>query len=170
MAFAAELRTETPDAEDFEPRGTGRHKLNLGVCASAGPNVVQVLIHNISASGMLLESSAVLAQQDGIDVDIPEAGTVQASVVWVSDNLYGCQFVQPLSRAALSAAILRSPRNDADARPAPSPSVDLEALSPLEADTPSDPHAYSTRAKLAIIGGLATLAWIPLLVLVWLMA
>src|SRR5690606_5183042 len=30
------------------------------------------------------------------------------SIIWTSDNLYGCKFAQPLSRAALSAAKLRN--------------------------------------------------------------
>jgi transcriptional regulator with XRE-family HTH domain len=77
----------------------------IGVSASAGSGAVT--IHNISATGLLLESDAELQQGETIGIDLPLADNCQASVVWRSGSFYGCQFAEPLSQAALSAAELR---------------------------------------------------------------
>ena len=42
------------------------------------------------------------------EVDLPQAGKVEATVVWNSGEFYGCQFELPISPAALSAAQLQS--------------------------------------------------------------
>lgn len=67
-----------------------------------------VLVHNISASGLLLESEIPLGPEERIDVDLPQAGTISARVIWVSGSYYGCQFDAAISTAVLSAAQLRS--------------------------------------------------------------
>lgn len=88
---------------------TVRRKLRLNAkgARSAGADI-HVLIHNISLSGMLIECEASLAVDDQIEVDLPHAGAVATIIVWVSGKLFGCQFAQPISAAALSAAQLRS--------------------------------------------------------------
>jgi len=68
-----------------------------------------VLIHNLSASGLLMETPAKLSLGGKLMVGLPEAGDVMATVVWQSDDLFGCRFDEPLSRAALGAAQLRNP-------------------------------------------------------------
>jgi transcriptional regulator with XRE-family HTH domain len=87
-----------------------RRRLRLearGVTASGGK--ADVLVHNVSATGLLLESQVALAVGETIEIDLPHAGATPASVVWTSENLFGCQFAAPISAAALSAAQLRSP-------------------------------------------------------------
>jgi hypothetical protein len=58
---------------------------------------------------MLLESAAPLQIGERIDLVIPEAGPAEATIVWTSGHYFGCRFEQPLSTAAVSAALLRSP-------------------------------------------------------------
>ena len=70
---------------------------------------VTVILHNISSSGMLIQSHQMLYLNQSIQIDMPEAGLVAATVIWQSKPLYGCRFVQPLPRAALSAIRLRNP-------------------------------------------------------------
>lgn len=98
-------------AEDNQ-RGAPRRALWLetsGFFADAGPDgqAANVTIHNISAAGLLLETALVLAEGEQLALDLPEAGAVIATVVWRSENLYGCAFAAPLSAAALAAAQLQ---------------------------------------------------------------
>src|SRR3546814_1282992 len=67
---------------------------------------IAVLVHNISESGLLLESDAAIAVGDRIEIDLPHAGESPATVVWVSDRLVGCRFDTAISPATLSAAQL----------------------------------------------------------------
>lgn len=69
---------------------------------------INVAIHNISATGLLIESDAELAVDDRIDIDLPHAGSIPARLIWASGRLFGCQFDTPVSPAVLSAAQLRS--------------------------------------------------------------
>lgn len=75
---------------------------------TASGDMARVLVHNISASGLLLESEVALQPDERIDVDLPQAGAIPARVIWGSGSYYGCQFDAPLSTAVLSAAQLRS--------------------------------------------------------------
>jgi transcriptional regulator with XRE-family HTH domain len=105
--MAINAHFEETDAAD-RPRGA-RRQLRLeaqGALASGGST--DVLVHNISATGLLLESPVALAIDERIGIDLPLVGATWASVIWVSGNLYGCQFDAPISTAALSAAQLRS--------------------------------------------------------------
>lgn len=70
--------------------------------ASAG-----ILVHDISATGLLVESTLPLAIDERIAIALPEAGETWAAVVWESGKLFGCRFDAPISAAALSAAQLR---------------------------------------------------------------
>jgi len=91
-----------------EARRDPRRKLRLeaqGALASGAAD--RVLVHNISATGLLVESALALAPGETLTIDLPEAGETQASVVWTSGSFYGCQFEQPISAGALSAAQLR---------------------------------------------------------------
>lgn len=67
-----------------------------------------VTVHNISRSGLLFESSEALQVDERIDMELPEAGATAMRIVWASGGFFGCQFEQPLSSGALSAAQLRS--------------------------------------------------------------
>jgi transcriptional regulator with XRE-family HTH domain len=68
----------------------------------------EILVHDISATGLLIESPMPLALDEPIDIELPQAGEMRARVVWESGKLFGCQFAEPISPAALSAAQLRS--------------------------------------------------------------
>jgi transcriptional regulator with XRE-family HTH domain len=90
-------------------RGTTRHQMRLRVRGAPGSgDASEVLIHNLSATGMLLESSSPLAVGDEIAVELPEAAGSTAKVVWTSGDFFGCAFDRQLPAAAVSAAQLRS--------------------------------------------------------------
>jgi PilZ domain len=107
MPLRANLETEP---QTGERRSAPRRKLRLqaeGAIASAGDT--QVVIHDISEEGLLIESPVPLTDGEVLEVLIPEAGTAQAQVSWTSGHFFGCKFIEPISTAAVSAALLRSP-------------------------------------------------------------
>jgi Predicted transcriptional regulators len=120
MPIAAHF--EQADADHGLPRAS-RRRLRLetqGSLESGAP--APVLVHNVSETGLLLETSSELEIGDAIDVDLPDAKAVRAQVVWASDQLYGCAFDRPLSAATLSAAQLRSAvQNAGSIAPSPTP-------------------------------------------------
>lgn len=125
MAIAAQL--EDVDGTAGKPREP-RRKLRLEASgALASGTATDVLIHNVSATGLLLESAVSLATGERIEIDLPHAGSAGARVVWTSGNLFGCQFDAPISAAALSAAQLRGTAGEAVEIAAPGTSSGDEA-------------------------------------------
>jgi len=76
--------------------------------ALASGDATKVMIHNVSATGLLLECDISLDIDETIEVELPEAGATVARIVWSSGRLHGCEFAAPVSQATLSAAQLRS--------------------------------------------------------------
>jgi len=101
-------------------RGAARREVTLrGRGAGAAGTATEVLIHNLSESGVLLESATKLAVGEKIVIDLPDLERISAKVVWASDELFGCAFDRPVPHAAVSAAQLRSaPDKRSAARPA----------------------------------------------------
>ena len=67
-----------------------------------------VTIHNISESGMLVETRLELEVGARLSIDLPHDPSVPASVVWVSGTLFGCKFERPIGLPALSAVQLKA--------------------------------------------------------------
>lgn len=117
-------------------RRAARRQLRLEASAlTLQGQPAQVLIHNISTSGLLIESLATLRVSESFDVLLPDAGPTTAFVVWNSANLYGCRFAEPLSTRVLNALQLRSEpappgktQSDSNPDPAPVPPSQLETL------------------------------------------
>ena len=120
-------------------------------------------IHDISNTGLLLESAAVLAEGQKFDVELPEVGRTRATVVWASARYYGCRFLSPVPKAAISAALLRNPTNRID------PVADSHAWDLLEERLEDhardvDPGALSPATKALVIVGSSLILWA---LLVW---
>jgi hypothetical protein len=99
-------------------------RLGLGAGGEA------VTLRDISLTGMLLETSTAMLVGAGFEVELPHAGIVWAVVVWNSGEFYGCEFENPISVAAVSAARLQSEPStsqEASARPS-DPIAELRAL------------------------------------------
>ena len=130
MSLHAQLDIE-PEAG--ERRASRRRKLLLhaeGVSASTSRT--EVIIRDLSEDGLLVESPIALTEGEMLEVVIPEAGTVQAEVAWSSERFFGCRFNRPISTAAVSAALLRSPSDGTTAQNGAAVEkalVELEALS-----------------------------------------
>ncbi|WP_439568816.1 helix-turn-helix domain-containing protein [Sphingopyxis sp.] len=106
MAIPAFIEKMAP-AGDKARSARRRLRLQVHGTRAAGGDVI-VSVHNISATGLLLEGDVALTQGDGIDIVLPHAGSTRARVIWASGALYGCEFETPVSPATLSAAQLRA--------------------------------------------------------------
>lgn len=133
-------------------RTSPRLKLSLGaVLPSSGEEVV---IHDLSSSGILIQTSAALKTAQTLEVDLPEIGAAVAKVVWRSGDYFGCQFDKRIPKAALSAAMLRNPfEAAAPAPPAIVPGKKSEALVGAEDDRAS----FAVRMR--VILGTSLLLW-----------
>lgn len=109
-------------------RSAERRKLRLDSTLEATGD--DVAIHDISSKGMLIETSAELAHFEALEIDLPYTGVTRALIVWNSGFYYGCAFSHPISKAAVSAALLR-------AAPEAEPEL-FPAQPPREVDTRKD--------------------------------
>jgi transcriptional regulator with XRE-family HTH domain len=88
-------------------RASPRRKLRIAAAGltADGPETVNIL--DLSVTGMLIECAVRLAVGESLHVELPEAGSTLATVVWSGGNFFGCQFDEPLSPATVSAAALK---------------------------------------------------------------
>ncbi|GAA4049949.1 helix-turn-helix domain-containing protein [Parerythrobacter jejuensis] len=106
MAISGVIETQADDGSGRDARRWSVRLVAEGKLA--GGSDAQVLLHNISAGGLLLDCRMELEQGAKLTIDLPEAGPVVAEVVWRSATLHGCRFPDPLPSSVLSAAQLRS--------------------------------------------------------------
>lgn len=112
VALLAEISLGSPNAER---RDALRRTLRLVAEVSYSEDSARVLILNLSEAGVLIETAAVLVVGESFELELPEAGTVVARVKWQRGSEYGCEFDAPVPRAAVSAALLRSPPSNENA-------------------------------------------------------
>lgn len=117
MHLSAALELAGPAAKDHadlganasKRRGAARRTLRLKALTntpSAGS--AQVVVHDISTVGMLIESACgVLSKDDFLKISLPEEAEVDARVVWQSGRFSGCQFAGPVPVSVVSAALLK---------------------------------------------------------------
>ena len=67
-----------------------------------------VTIHNLSETGLLIETAVELEIGESIDLVLPQVEGIRARIVWASGPLYGCAFETAVPQATLSAVHLRS--------------------------------------------------------------
>lgn len=98
-------------------RGSLRRKLSLGaVLPETGE---EVIIHDLSWTGILIETTARLKSSEQLQVELPEVGAKVATVIWSSGNFFGCQFKETIPKRAISAALLKNPVELPVVQPAP---------------------------------------------------
>lgn len=99
-----------------DQRETARWPIRLELPGALGGESADVMVHDISTAGMLIETKARLKQGQAVLVTLPEAGAVAARVVWQDEPLFGCRFDDALPQAAVSATRLRGTMRS-DGRP-----------------------------------------------------
>ena len=105
--------------EDLAPRSDRRRAFRRALKLGGGETDQSVTVHDLSLTGALLETSVPMLVGQTFEVELPEAGKIDATIVWNSGEYYGCQFELPIAPSALSAALLRSPPQPPAAEPDP---------------------------------------------------
>ena len=112
-------------AGQTERRGGDRRALRLTVDANlSGSPDLAVRVHDLSESGILIETPERLVPGRKFEVLLPLTGPVDAVVVWNSGRYYGCQFSRSVPSAVVSAALLKGESKAIPLEPA-APSDDL---------------------------------------------
>lgn len=114
-----------PD-EAADRRGSPRRTLRLVSRAAHALTTNEVLILDLSTTGLMLETATRLRVGDRLEVELPDAGEVIARVIWQSDTYFGCEFLTRAPVAAISAALLRAAprmRDSPGAATMPSPQL-----------------------------------------------
>ena len=144
----------------IDNRRQRRHKLFLEVEARGSGSITgTVNVHDISDTGLLIETQSELGVGEMIEVNLPQAGLMEAEIVWAGGQIYGCRFTRQLTPAAISAARLggRFSITNADdmlAQSAPN-NISTDGLAPNAAI-----ERMTLGARLWLIIGLALSLWI----------
>lgn len=91
-----------------DERGSVRCTVGLGVKVPSVSDQARVLVHDLSETGLRLETTSVLTLGEFLVVELPFVAVVEARIVRKDVNIYGCQFLTPVSEATVKAALLRS--------------------------------------------------------------
>ena len=87
-----------------ERRSETRRHLLFATTARGGDGESQpVLVRDISARGLLLGTEEGVALDEVVAVGLPEAGDVEAHVIWQGDKLAWCRLDEHLSQATIDA-------------------------------------------------------------------
>ena len=110
QGLIAELTDALPPGQHTRMDQRRRKRLDLRFAASLadadGPSGAVVL--DLSEAGFMMNTRRPLAVGDSFTVNLPEAGPVEAQVVWKRVTLHGCEFAEPVTRRAISATLLRA--------------------------------------------------------------
>lgn len=99
----------SPPALPSERRGTQRRIVTFGFDTLDTQNNIRILLLNLSRTGLLLQTTAKLEPGEIIELEIPEAGLVNAKIMRRTGDQYGAMFDTPISQAAVSAVLLAAP-------------------------------------------------------------
>ena len=126
----------------------------LGLRARMRGTDQSVVIHDISATGLLIETSAALACSDKVEIELPNKGATLVTVVWTSGRYFGCQFDQPVSSATVSAALLQSPIENV------APRCLIEAVeAPADDEAELIDERYPLTVRLRVILAMTVALW-----------
>jgi transcriptional regulator with XRE-family HTH domain len=102
-----EGRLETRPQADR--RDGPRRELHLRLESLSGKQArANVVVLDISQTGLLLQTSMNLAAGETLQINLPHSGFRAAQVVWAGGEFVGCRFEEPINTATLSAAQLSS--------------------------------------------------------------
>ena len=147
-------------------RSSARRKLKLEVKgAVTNGSSAEVMVHELSLTGLLVETLAELTCGEELDVCLPQTGRTRAKVIWSSGQYFGCQFKLPISSAALSAAMLRSRPIEAQ-RLDDTPRTNVVYPEPDRTDSLGK-HQLSFGSKMRVSLSLAIACWAVIGGILW---
>ena len=91
-----------------DARRSLRRTLKLTAHVEARADTNGALIHDISETGLRIETDAQLIPGEILLVELPFVGVIEARIIWQKDSGYGCEFIAPVSQGTVSAALLKS--------------------------------------------------------------
>ena len=145
-------------------RKVARKTLRLGLVGTTGTGTSEVLILNVSRTGLLLQTAAQLKVGEGIAITIPQVQDTRAIVQWSSGEYYGCEFEEPISSAAVSACLLQAdPEPISDEPPLLTSQYHLDTVRFGKESALNNQRALGT--KMRWIVGLTILSWLPVAVI-----
>ena len=104
------LNAKLKPIESDEERSAKRFRLLLQASAEAPEiGLTDVIVHDLSATGFLIECEGGLPTGAEINLELPGPSFVAGEVIWSSGNFSGGEFTAPLSGAALANARSSSP-------------------------------------------------------------
>ena len=115
--------------EELTPRSDRRRSIRRALKLGDGSSEQAVTVHDLSLTGALLETSVPMLVGQTFEVDLPEAGKIDATIIWNSGEYYGCQFELPIPPSVLSAALLKSAPERRPDGATPDPLSELRELS-----------------------------------------
>lgn len=150
-------------ADSAEQRVSDRRLLRLGGRVATSDTQGGIQIHNLSRTGILVESTVAVTTGETIEVELLDGQSHRAQIVWADEGLFGCRFSRPLTQAELSAALLRSAPVVDSAPAAPQPADPLDRLREHWAVESEPRIAGETKmpvgTRLWVISGLALAGW-----------
>ena len=152
----AELQTEPSTRDD---RRAVRRRVRLELPTRSSRHATRVLIHDLSETGLMMQTVAELAVGEVFEVELPQVGLSSARVVWKRETQYGCEFLSPVTKAAVSAALLLAP-HERPYSPAESPA----------AETSSHDPKVRERAPASQTAVMASLTFLTLVVMLFIVA
>jgi hypothetical protein len=96
------------DPATAEKRSALRRKLEFESVLTTARAPSKVVVLDLSEAGLLLHSGDELTVGETFEVALPQAGPIEARVAWKRVTLYGCEFISPVSKAMISAVLLKA--------------------------------------------------------------
>lgn len=100
----------------LDPRASGDSAARLFLYPKpvrSGGHRIAVLLHNLSTTGVLIESRYDLGAGERMEVCFAEQNSEIGTITWTGSGLFGCQFSQPVG-APLVEGVLTSEFRDTD--------------------------------------------------------
>ncbi|WP_338240818.1 PilZ domain-containing protein [Aurantiacibacter hainanensis] len=91
-----------------DERGSVRCTIRLSADVASTSAQSRTLIHDLSETGLKLTSNTEFEIGELLTVELPLVGSAEARIVWNNENSYGAEFVKPVSKGTVSAALLSS--------------------------------------------------------------
>jgi hypothetical protein len=160
MALAAKLGP----VGDASGRQAERSRLMLDASLDAGDagESIDVVVHDISAHGFLVQTAAKLPVGSEVWLELAAIGRVTAKVRWRGSSTMGCEFATPISSEALASTISESkviwPNFPANRSAAPAAAPGASPAAPARQPA-ADDGRWPFWGRAAFILGSSVLLW-----------
>lgn len=91
-----------------DARDSARRIVRITASIAGNSDAKRARIHDLSETGLKLEIPGGDYLVGYLIVDLPYVGLVEARIVWNDASFHGVEFLQPISKAAVSASLLQS--------------------------------------------------------------